>query len=139
MNLKKWWHVLLLASLAVALSAPAALAWPNRPSGRQPSFQGPAPRGPAYGFNHQRPAWNHGRVNGLNQHNSWNRGNAYGWNHRNQRQHHNAYGWNRRNQWGQPNHSDGRWQHPGYGNPAMGHPYQARHPYAPISAPGPRW
>jgi hypothetical protein len=86
MNLKKWWSVMLMAGLFVALSAPSALAWTNRHfGGHQSNFRGHVPQGRAYGWHGQRPAWNHGRANGY-QH-----GRANGYQHHNQ--------WNQRNQW----------------------------------------
>ena len=110
MDLKRWWSVILMAGLVVALSAPSALAWINSPvGGHNANFRGGAPHGPAYGWHGQRPAWNHG--------------NAYGWQHRNQWNHRNAYGSNHRGSWGQR----------GYGqvhNPNLGRPYGPHSPYS---------
>ena len=56
MNLKKWLSVILMGGLVVALSAPSALAWTNRPfGGHNANFRGGAPHGPAYGWHGQRP------------------------------------------------------------------------------------
>jgi hypothetical protein len=115
MNLKKLWLVILLGGLAVALSAPSAMAWPNRPVvGHNPDFRGPAPHGVAYGYHGQRPAWNHGNARGWQHQNQWQ--------HRNPGQHHNQ--WNQRNAYG-PKHQ-GAWgqrqearqiHNPNYGRP----------------------
>jgi len=87
MNLKRLWLVILLGGLVVALSAPSAMAWTNRPGvGHNPNFRGAAPHGAAYGYRGQRPAWNHG--------------NARSWQHRNQWQHRNAYRSNHQGGWG---------------------------------------
>ena len=116
MNLKKWWSVILMVGLVVALSAPSALAWTKQPcGGHNANFKGGAPHGPAYGWHGQRPAWNHGNAYG------WQHGNQQ---HRNQWKHRNAYGSNHRGSWGQ--------QH-GYGqfhNPNVGHPNGPRYPYS---------
>ena len=116
MNLKKWWSVILMGGLVLALSAPSAMAWTNRPSaGHNANFRGGAPHGRAYGWNGQRPAWNHG--------------NAYGWQHRNQGNHRNQ--WNHRNAYGS-NHRGSWGQHQGYGrvhNPNVGRPYSPYGPY----------
>ena len=103
MKLKKWWRVILLGGLVVALSAPSAMAWNNRPfGGHNPNFRGAPPHGPAYGYHGQRPGWNHG--------------NAYGWQHRNQWQHRNAHGSNHWGAWGQ--RQNARQLHtPNYGRP----------------------
>jgi hypothetical protein len=116
MNLKRWSSVILMAGLVVALSAPSALAWNNRPfGGHHSKFRGGAPHGRAYGWHGQRPAWNHG--------------NAYGWHHRNQ--------WHQRNQWNQrtpygPYHR-GSWGQQGYGQshtPNLGRSYGPHTPYS---------
>jgi hypothetical protein len=112
MKLKRWWSVMLMAGLFVALSAPSAMAWTNRPVvGHNPNFQGAAPHGAAYGYRGQRPAWNHGNANGY-QH-----GSANAWQHRNQSNHRNAYGSNHQGAWGQ--HQGSRQFH----NPNLGRPY----------------
>jgi hypothetical protein len=91
MKLKRLWLVILLGGLVVALSAPSAMAWTNRPVvGHNPNFQGPAPHGVAYGYHGQRPAWNHG--------------NARGWQHQNQRQHHNQWQHHNQQNHNQQNH-----------------------------------
>ena len=83
MNLKRWSSVILMAGLVVALSAPSALAWTNRPlGGHQSNFRGHVPQGRAYGWHGQRPAWNHGRANGYQHHNQWNHRNFQGAPHR---------------------------------------------------------
>ena len=103
MNLKKWWSVILMGGLVLALSAPSALAWTHGPyAGHNANFRGGAPHGPAYGWNGQRPAWNHGK--------------AYGWQHGNQWNHRNAYGSNHRGYWGQQ-HGYGQFHKPNYARP----------------------
>ena len=93
MNLKKCWRVILLGGLVVALSAPSAMAWTNRPVvGHNPNFRGAAPHGAAYGYRGQRPAWNHGNAYGRQHQNQWQ--------HRNQSNQRNAYGSNHQGAWG---------------------------------------
>jgi len=110
MNLKKCWRVILLGGLVVALSAPSAMAWTNRPFVEHNSnFRGAAPHGAAYGYRGQRP--------------DWNRGNANGWQHRNQSQNRNQ--WNHRNVYGS-NHQGAWGQQQGsrqFHNPNFGRPY----------------
>src|SRR5665811_2171577 len=94
MNLKKCWRVILLGGLVVALSAPSAMAWPNRPFvGDNSNFRDAAPHGAAYGYRGERPAWNRGNANG------WQHRNQF--ENRNQRNHRNVYGSNRQGAWGQ--------------------------------------
>jgi hypothetical protein len=123
MNLKKCWRVILLGGLVVALSAPSAMAWTNRPVvGHNPNFRGAAPHGAAYGYHGQRPAWNHGNAYGSQHHNQWQ--------HRNQWNHRNVYGSNHQGAWGQRQGS--RQFH----NPNLDRPYG---PYTNAAyQPGPR-
>jgi hypothetical protein len=111
MNLKRWSSVILMAGLVVALSAPSALAWTNRPLGEHHSnFRGHVPQGRAYGWHGQRPALNHG--------------NAYGWQHRNQWNHRTPNGPHHRGSWG---------QHQGYGqvhNPNLGRAHGPHNQYS---------
>jgi hypothetical protein len=107
MKLKRWWRVIMLGGLVVALSAPSAMAWTNRPVvGHNPNFQGAAPHGPAYGYRGQRPGWNHG--------------NAYGRQHRNQWNHRNPNGAYHRGAWGQQQRS-GQFHNPNLGRPNAPH------------------
>jgi hypothetical protein len=109
MKLKRLWLVILLGGLVVALSAPSAMAWTNRPvAGHNPNFRGAAPHGAAYGYHGQRPAWNHGNARGWQNRNQWQ--------HRNQWNHRNAYGPNHQGAWGQ--RQQGRQFH----NPNLGRP-----------------
>ena len=117
MNPKKWWSVIMMAGLVVALSAPSAMAWTNRPVvGHNPNFRGAAPHGPAYGYRGQRPAWNHGNARGWQHRNQSN--------HRNQWNHRNAYGSNHQGAWGQRQGS--RQFH----NPNLGRPDAPRNQYS---------
>lgn len=94
MNLKKCWRVILLGGLVVALSAPSAMAWTNRPVvGHNPNFRGAAPHGPAYGYRGQRPGGNRGNAYGRQHRNQWQ--------HRNQSNQRNAYRSNPQGAWGQ--------------------------------------
>ena len=125
MKLKRIWRVILLGGLVVALSAPSAMAWTNRPVvGHNPNFQGAAPHGAAYGYRGQRPAWNQGNARG------WQHGNQ--WQHRNQWNHRNAYGANHQGAWGQ--RQNARQLHtPNFGRPnAPRNQYSdAAHQYGP--------
>jgi hypothetical protein len=115
MKLKKWWRVILLGGLVVALSAPSAMAWTNRPVvGHNPNFRGPAPHGPAYGYRGQRPAWNHGNAYARQQHNQWQHRNQ--WQRHNQGQHRNAYGANHQRAWG-PRQETRQFHNPNPGRP----------------------
>jgi hypothetical protein len=117
MKLKRIWRVILLGGLVVALSAPSAMAWTNRPVvGHNPNFQGAAPHGAAYGYRGQRPAWNHGNTNG--------------WQHRNQWQHRNAYNSNHRGAWGQRQESR-QFHNPNPGRPYGPYTNAAYHPGSP--------
>jgi hypothetical protein len=107
MNLKRLWLIIMLGALVVALSAPSALAWTNRPSaGHNPNFRGAAPHGPAYGFHGQRPGWNHGNAYGYQHRNQWNHRNAYGSNHQGSWGRHQGYG-----QYHNPGRDDGPRRH----------------------------
>ena len=77
MNLKKWWTIMLIGGLILALSAPSALAWTSRPgAGHHPNFRGAAPHGNAYGFHGQRPPSSRGHAYGYH-HGQWNNRNAH--------------------------------------------------------------
>ena len=116
MKLKRIWRVILLGGLVVALSAPSAMAWTNRPVvGHNPNFQGAAPHGAAYGYRGQRPDWNHGNANGWQHRNQWNNRNQ--WQHRNQWNNRNAYSSNHQGAWGQ------RQESRQFHNPNPGRPY----------------
>jgi len=123
MNLKKWWSVILMAGLVVALSAPSAMAWTNRPVvGHNPNFRNAAPHGAAYGYRGYRPAWNQGNARGWQHGNQSNHRNQ--WNQRNQWQHRNAYGSNHQGAWGQRQNT--RQLH----NPNFGRPNAPRNQYS---------
>lgn len=111
-----------MAGLVVALSAPSAMAWTNRPVvGHNPNFRGAAPHGPAYGYRGQHPGGNHGNAYGRQHRNQWQHRNQS--QNRNQWNHRNAYGSNHRGSWG---------QHQGYGrvhNPNVGRPQTPYGPY----------
>ncbi len=93
----KWWSVILVLGLLMALSPLSAQAGPRRPFAAQPNrqaFTPPQCRGNACSWNSQPHQWQQPR------------GNAFGWNGQNrqwQQPHGNAYGWNRQpQQWQQP-------------------------------------
>ncbi|MBU4232874.1 MAG: hypothetical protein L6277_06415 [Desulfobacterales bacterium] len=117
MKLKRWWRVIMLGGLVVALSAPSAMAWTNRPVvGHNPNFRGAAPHGPAYGYRGQRPAWNHGNAYGRQHRNQWQ--------NRNQSNQRNAYGAYHRGAWGRQQGS--RQFH----TPNLGRPNAPRNQYS---------
>ena len=144
MNLKKWWSVILMAGLVVALSAPSAMAWTKRPVvGHNPNFRGAAPHGPAYGYRGQRPALNHGNAYGRQYRNQWQHRNQSQnrnqWNQRNQSQNRNQ--WNQRNAY--RSNPQGAWgQRQGarqFHNPNLGRPIGPYTRYSNTTyQPGPR-
>ncbi|MEJ2673338.1 MAG: hypothetical protein P8168_14290 [Deltaproteobacteria bacterium] len=118
MNLKRWLSIILGLGLMLALSAPNALAWRNRPHPRSQHYRAftPHPRGTAQGWHGPRQQWRHPQARASRwpgQRVQWRqpRGNAYGWHgQRSQRRHQqwqrqqrNVHRWaGQRTQWQRP-------------------------------------
>jgi len=164
MRPERWWSVIFMLGLFMALSPLSAQAGPNRPFAPQPNRQAftPAqPGGHANTWNRQPHQWQQPRGQAYGWHGQnrqWQqpRGHAYGWNNQH-RQHHqwqqprgHANAWNRQpQQWQQHRNTYGRndprhqWQQPPtasqHHNP--GSPYYRAgypgHPASPTITPNP--